>query len=167
MLKIKCPSCKATSDYFGNGKKGNVYWCNICGEPSFFKAKEILEKPSKKKLQTFYNKDDGAYIENPNWLPTIEKNNVCFDIVTFEDGVYNPRHLFFNFRESERHLKLIYHKLGVMPQVGDVIEGISEDRKHPVDRESFCVIGKQWGVDDSDEWKIFVIQRDKYLEKYT
>lgn len=166
-MRIQCPHCKSSSDdtFHYRQVKGEPYWCGICGELSFFKTKSSLRKLSAKERNEFYEKHEG--LKSDNWLPNIKKKDICFDVVTWLDGVFNPYEHQINFYEAERLLRLQYHQYGTMPQVGDFITGATIAEPDKRQEKDFVVIGKQWGLDDCNEWKVFVIPEDEYLKKYS
>lgn len=162
MELLKCPYCLKTKEKrpLHRHKKGDAYWCVFCAKPSFFSSKSTLVKKTKPQLQKFY--EDGKYLDSEYWLPEFEKNEIRFVVVIF-DECYNPYHR--NFKFSERYITMMYHKFGIMPQVGDVIES-EEKQENKILNEEYIVIGKQWGVNVFNECLLIVVPEEHYLKNF-
>lgn len=165
-MKGNCPRCKREIKYgiWFDHKKYKILWCKFCAEPHTIKNGNLI-KPSKKQLDELYNDDNEMdYMDNPTWLPQFSKDDIYFRINIYDNGFYNPYHRNFDF--EERKITMMYHKFGIIPQCGDIIESVEEPADNDLLDKDFVVISKQWGLDDFSECTIIVMPQNKYYEKF-
>jgi hypothetical protein len=188
----KCTGCERTLiiDY---DKRGEAHYCIYCGTQNvvrkYFKG---LRKPTRREIDRYCDHNDEW--GEKGFLPTMYKQDVRFDVGLTHDGYWNCsldkyaylyptgffgeeydlKDLWVSFNEVEDLLKIQYHQRGIMPSVGDILEGEIRNRKDykiEVPRHygcKFVVICRECFVDDWDTYHLEVIPYEVWhrLKRY-
>lgn len=181
--KVNCPHCGAQEQHWMMKEyiNNHYFWCNHCGELSVYDThKELTEatdkdvfirKPTKQERSIIYNgdPDQEKKLSSHMWLPQIDKEDIKFEIALAEIEDANNNNGLYDFREAERYLKLLFHKMGTMPMVGDVVTGRGKVPKSVGPNGykdydyTFVIISRRWGLNDFEEMHLFVVHADKWL----
>ncbi len=180
MCDFKCPHCEKVTDFWGPNDPKDFFWCNFCGELSIYEKRALplrelenefyLRKPTEIEYEAIYSGNtEDKRLNSKLWLPSISKDKLSFEVMIIKDGVLNDHKLsnLYDFMETERYLKLIFHKMGVMPMVGDYIKGrrTEKNEKGINENHDFVIIGRQMGNDGYEDMLLFVVFESEWIKK--
>lgn len=157
-----CPYCKEEQQSLAH-IEGDLFFCQYCSESGIVDGRKRITK------LTLHQQADGLMglkmIKCKDFLPDVETKNMRFSIFYLNyDGELHKSGNEFDFYETERFLKLFFHKNGYIPQVGDAICGYTIDSNERKECR-FCIIGKGLGIRDANEIQLYVIFFSDWLSK--
>lgn len=172
MKTLFCPFClKKTETIILNEpeKNNDFFWCPYCGELSLYNLRiKGLRRPSEKEIEKIYSNPNNIKLDNINWLPTVTKDEIRFEVIVLDKGKWNPdwSHK-YDFYFTERYLKLMYHQTGYLPQVGDIIECEEKPDKCKTNgsTQRFAIVSRIIGQDDYNEIALIVVREKRWFEK--
>ena len=184
MSKVICPHCGEQEEHWIMKEYFNAhyFWCGHCAELSVYDSKIVppqkdedvfIRKPTQAELDVIYNgnPEQEKKLNSHMWLPKVNKGDIKFEIACAEYGDDGNNETDFDFSEAERYLKLLFHKMGTMPMVGDVVEGKGKTPKtvgpngYKNYSYTFVIIARRWGLNDYQEMHLFVIHADQWMKE--
>lgn len=164
-MSLICPHCGRKNRPCYAKEKDDIFFCVFCSKRGIVESEECVRKMSSEEEldESISDKE----LASKDWLPMLKKEDICFDVVVLENGVFNPySYENYSFLEAERFLELLFHQTGYVPQTSDDIWGYKKDEgKSSAEQERFYIVGKGFAYDEYETILLYVVSEEKWLEK--